>query len=350
MTIAGFSGRTLLVAILAVLLIGAYSQTPGTVRERFLECCSWRWPYPTSTVRLHPNPSDRIRNPLTAPVSMNGEGGGPQSPFFPSSIETNTGKTIPADFFMDSKSCGECHKEIYKEWNSSAHHFASFNNQFYRKSIEYMQDVAGSTQSSKWCAGCHDHALLLNGRWERPVKEQIDTPEAQNGLGCMSCHSITKVGSSMGNAASPWSIPPLHELANSKNPYLREPESFLTYLNPEPHRRTFLKPFMRQDAAEFCASCHKVHLDVPVNNYRWVRGFNDYDNWQASGVSGQGARSFYYPKQSSTCSDCHMPLVPAREPGSHNGKVHSHRFAAANTALALREPGYGATHCRSKRS
>ena len=46
-----------------------------------------------------------------------------------------------------------------------------------------------------------------------------------------------------------------------------------------------------------------------MNNYRWVRGFNDYDNWQASGVSGQGARSFYYPPKTQSCADCHMPLV-----------------------------------------
>jgi len=49
---------------------------------------------------------------------------------------------------------------------------------------------------------------------------------------------------------------------------------------------------MRADTAEFCSSCHKVHLDVAVNRYRWIRGFNEYDNWQASGVSGQGARAF----------------------------------------------------------
>jgi hypothetical protein len=30
---------------------------------------------------------------------------------------------------------------------------------------------------------------------------------------------------------------------------------------------------------------------MPVNDYRWFRGFNDYDAWQASGVSGEGARS-----------------------------------------------------------
>ena len=285
--------------------------------------------------RLRPNPADRIRNPLTAPVSMNDEGGGLRSPFAPSSIQTVSGGRIPSDFFMDSKGCGECHQDVYKQWNSSAHHFASFNNQFYRKSIEYMQDVAGSTKPTQWCAGCHDHALLLNGKWDKPVKEQIDTPEAQNGLGCMSCHSIVSVQNSMGNGGFTMEYPPLHNLANSKNQYIRSVNHFLTYLNPEPHRRAFLKPFMRQDSAEFCASCHKVHLDVPVNNYRWVRGFNDYDNWQASAVSGQGARSFYYPPKSSTCSDCHMPMVPSTDPGSHDGKIHSHRFPGANLALAV---------------
>jgi tetratricopeptide (TPR) repeat protein len=281
-----------------------------------------------------PNPDNRIQNSQFVPTSMSEEGGGKKSPFFPSSIQTNTGGTISAEFFMDSKGCGDCHQEIYQEWNSSAHHFASFNNQFYRKSIEYMQEVTG-TQSSKWCAGCHDHALLLNGRWEKPVKDQIDTPEAQNGLGCMSCHSITRVDSSMGNGGFTITYPPLHELANSKNKYLRDINHFLTYLAPEPHRQTFLKPFMRQDSAEFCASCHKVHLDEPVNNYRWFRGFNDYDNWQASGVSGQGARSFYYPAQSLTCAGCHMPLVPSSDPAAKGGKVHSHRFPGANTALAV---------------
>ena len=48
-----------------------------------------------------------------------------------------------------------------------------------------MQELSG-TQGSKWCAGCHDHAVFFNGRFERPIKEQVETPEAQNGLGCVS--------------------------------------------------------------------------------------------------------------------------------------------------------------------
>ncbi|HEY3740436.1 MAG TPA: tetratricopeptide repeat protein [Bryobacteraceae bacterium] len=285
-----------------------------------------------AATRMFPKYASTVRNPtMNIPVSMQGEGGGPKSPFWPSSSKTNIGGIIPSNFFMDSARCGECHKEIYEQWNSSAHHFASFNNQYYRKSIEYMQDVSG-TQGSKWCAGCHDHAVFFNGRFDRPIKEQIDTPEAQNGLGCMSCHSIVHVDSTMGNAGFTVEYPPLHELASSKNRFIKGFDDFLTYLQPGPHKQVFMKPFMR-NSSEFCSACHKVHLDVPVNNYRWMRGFNDYDNWQASGVSGQGARSFYYPPASQTCSACHMPMVASHDPAAKGGVAHSHRFPAANTAL-----------------
>ncbi len=273
----------------------------------------------------------RIVNPGSPPLSVNDEGGGAKSPFFPSSAVTNVGGTIPSAFFMDSERCGECHHDIYEQWKSSMHHFASFNNQFYRKAIEYMQDVSG-TRGSKLCAGCHDHAVFFNGRFDRPIREQIDTPEAQNGLGCTSCHAITSVHSSMGNGDFTIAYPPLHELASSRNPAIHGLDTFLTYLNPEPHRRVFLKPFMA--SAEFCAACHKVHLDTPTNHYRWQRGFDDYDNWQASGVSGEGARSFYYPPAPKACADCHMPLVASSDAGNRGGFVHSHRFPAANTAVA----------------
>jgi tetratricopeptide (TPR) repeat protein len=296
----------------------------------FAAMCPWAV---GAYLRAHPAPADRISNPPGAPLSMDGEGGGPGSPFFPSSAGTDVGGTIPSNFFMDSAACGECHKDIYQQWRSSVHHFASFNNQFYRKSIEYMQSVIG-TRPSKWCAGCHDHAVFFNGRFDRPIKDQIDTPEAQAGLACTSCHSIVRVDGSMGNGGFTIEYPPLHWLATSRNPMIRRLDRFMTYLDPEPHRRTFMKPFMRLDSAEYCATCHKVHLDVAVNSYRWFRGFNEYDNWQASGVSGLGARSFYYPATPSTCVDCHMPAVESDDPGHHaNGTVHSHRFAAANTGV-----------------
>jgi len=323
-------------ASLGVIALIPYARRQPRFRPAFQVALAVLVLFPASMYayrRAFPNPNDRIRNPHVVPAAMSEEGGGPQSPFFPSSAKTNVGGIIPSNFFMDSAGCGECHKEIYQQWKSSMHHFASFNNQFYRKSIEYMQSVVGA-KPSKWCAGCHDHAVFFNGRFDRPISEQIDTPEARAGLACTSCHAIVHVDSSMGNGGFTIEYPPLHELATSKNPYIRAFDHFLTYLDPEPHRRVFMKPFMRQDSPEFCAGCHKVHLDVPVNNYRWFRGFDDYDNWQASGVSGQGARSFYYPANTSTCVDCHMPLVASHDPGNHDGQIHSHRFPAANTAVA----------------
>jgi len=276
--------------------------------------------------------ANRISNPLMSAETMDGEGDGPQGKFFPSSAQTKHGGNIPSKYFMKSDACQRCHADIYKQWDSSMHHFSSFNNQWYRKSIEYMQDVAG-VRSSKWCAGCHDPALLYSGLFDTPIKQLVDRPEARAGLGCLMCHSIVGVKSTMGQGDFFLEYPKLHELAASENPFVRKLHDFVVRLNPEPHRRTFLKPFMRADTAEFCSSCHKVHLDVPVNHYRWIRGFNEYDNWQASGVSGQGARAFYYPKAPMNCADCHMPQVPSGDDGNVNGLVHSHRFPGANTAV-----------------
>ena len=274
----------------------------------------------------------RIENPSMPPATMNGEGDGPQGAFFPSSAQVKGADKIPSKFFMESDSCKRCHEDIYNQWFSSAHHFSSFNNQWYRKSIEYMQDTIG-TQPSKWCGGCHDPAVLYSGLMDTPIKDIVHRPEAQAGLGCMMCHSIADVKSTMGQGDFYLEYPKLHELAATKNPAARALHDFLIKLNPEPHRRVFLKPFMKTQTAEFCSSCHKVHLDVPVNHYRWVRGFNEYDNWQASGISGQGARSFYYPAKPAQCADCHMPLTKSADMGNTDGFVHSHRFPAANTAL-----------------
>jgi len=278
------------------------------------------------------NNAYRITNPAISPATMDDEGDGPQGKFFPSSAQTKDHGNIPAKYFMQSQACERCHEDIYKQWNSSAHHFSSFNNQWYRKSIEYMQDVAG-VKASKWCAGCHDPSLLFSGMFDTPIRQIENTPAAKAGLSCLMCHSIVQVKSTMGQGDFTLEYPKLHELAASENVFIRTMHDFVVKLNPEPHRRTFLKPFMRRQVAEFCSSCHKVHLDVPVNHYRWVRGFNEYDNWQASGVSGQGARSFYYPANPLMCADCHMPQVPSKDAGNVNGFVHSHRFPGANTAV-----------------
>jgi tetratricopeptide (TPR) repeat protein len=114
----------------------------------------------------------------------------------------------------------------------------------------------------------------------------------------------------------------------------------LVKAKPEFHKKTFLKDFHR--SAEFCSTCHKVSLPFALNNYKqFLRGQNHYDPFLLSGVSGHGARSFYYPpKSEASCSGCHMPLKASEDfgarmfPGATELSVHDHLFPAANTGVA----------------
>jgi tetratricopeptide (TPR) repeat protein len=159
--------------------------------------------------------------------------------------------------------------------------------------------------------------------------------EAQGGLICLSCHLIKDIPGHTGNANYVWND-------EFKDSYVFSgvaagPGATLhdTYLkaNPGRHKADMLKPFYRQ--SEYCATCHKVALEKPVNDYRWLRGQNEYDNWHNSGVAHNAARTFYLPPKTRQCQDCHMPLVDAKKGdlAAKDGKIRSHRFLAANTAL-----------------
>ena len=107
---------------------------------------------------------------------------------------------------------------------------------------------------------------------------------------------------------------------------------------PAFHKKTFLKPL--HTTPEFCGACHKVHLPVELNDYKWLRAQNHYDSYHLSGVSGHGVASFYYPeKAEDNCNRCHMPLLASEEFGakvnddSGERTVHDHMFPSANTAI-----------------
>ncbi len=59
--------------------------------------------------------------------------------------------------------------------------------------------------------------MFFNGRFDKPIKTQIDTPEAHAGLACTSCHAIVHVDSTMGNNGFTIEYPALHQLMTSKN-------------------------------------------------------------------------------------------------------------------------------------
>ena len=56
---------------------------------------------------------------------------------------------------------------------------------------------------------------------------------------------------------------------------------------------------------EFCAACHKANLPNPLNDYKFIRAFTTYDEWQNSKFSQRNPLTFYSADYV-TCQNCHM--------------------------------------------
>ena len=267
--------------------------------------------------------------------------------FFPSEAVTANGKFIPVKSMMMDDYCLKCHKDAYDGWFHSAHHFSSFNNKAYLSSVRETRKIAmerdGNTQAARWCAGCHDPVPFFGGEFDDPKYDDEHAPSSQAGITCTACHAITHVNSTRGNADYTITEPVHYPFAYSENPFLQWINNTLVKAKPAMHARTFLKPIHKD--SQFCSTCHKVGLPFALNHYKdFLRGQNHYDTYLLSGVSGHGARSFYYPppdqRAKGKCADCHMNFVASNDFGARefDGKpgreIHNHFFVGANTGLA----------------
>ncbi len=264
--------------------------------------------------------------------------------FRPSLARTSTGNFIDAKAMMMDQYCRDCHADVHQAWEQSSHHLSSFNNPAYLASVRETRETAlerhDSVQASRWCAGCHDPVPFFSGAFDDPEFDDIGHITSQAGITCSSCHAITHINSTRGNADYTIEEPLHYPFAFSENAALKWVNHQLVKAKPEFHKKTFLKP-LHQDA-EFCSTCHKVSIPEAVSGYKeFLRGQNHYDAWLLSGVSGHGARSFYYPDQAETdCNGCHMPLHASTDFGakqfddSGELKVHDHLFPGANTGVA----------------
>jgi tetratricopeptide (TPR) repeat protein len=262
--------------------------------------------------------------------------------FRPALAKTGDGALIPARVLMMDDYCRVCHEDTHRQWAASAHRFSSFNNPAYRFSVRETREVTtahGNSRGARFCAACHDPVPLFSGAFDDPAFDDETHPTASAGVTCTACHAITRLDSPRGNGDYTIEPPEHYPFAYSENPVLQWVNHQLVKAKPAFHKQAFLKPLHRRP--ELCAACHKVHLPKEVNGYKWLRGQNHYDSFLLSGVSGHGARSFYYPERpAETCARCHMPLAESGDFGARHfddsGRltIHDHQFRAANTALA----------------
>ncbi len=248
------------------------------------------------------------------------------NPFAPGQAQTAGGGFIPADRFIHASYCARCHPGAHQQWLQSAHR-NSFREPFYKKNVELLIEQYG-IEVTRHCESCHNPIALVSGALTTGVA--LPRPFDEEGVTCTVCHSITQV-TSLEGIGSYELAPPVLLAGDDGSALHTAVNDRMILLKPELHKRAMMKDLYRKP--EFCAACHKSALPREVESYQWRRAFSTYDEWQTSSHSNESVLPFY-KKPRNTCQTCHMASAPvARDMAAKSGKLASHRWAAANTAI-----------------
>jgi Flp pilus assembly protein TadD len=229
--------------------------------------------------------------------------------------------------FPKAEYCGHCHEEAYHQWRQALHS-NSFRTPFYRTSVNILIRTEG-IEFSRHCDSCHNPIAVLSGALTQ--NSQVDRSFDQDGLTCTTCHSIQRLQSTSGNGGYVMGVPAV--MVDEKGNRIPGEAPFGDILqHPERHSQAVMQPFYR--TPEFCAACHKANLPHALNDYKFIRAFTVYDEWQNSKFSKRNPLTFYQT-DFTTCQNCHMHRAAADLPdyGSKNGMFASHRWTAGNTAV-----------------
>ncbi len=250
----------------------------------------------------------------------------PNKIFSPSNAKTETNTFIQINDFIKAARCAECHQETHKEWSESLHK-NSGEEPFYKVSAQILEKQRG-TEFAQHCESCHSPTSMLSGALISSSK--ISREMDEEGITCSVCHSITDVtplGTSSYTIRKPY-------LLLDKNGIGRGSEASNNEVlnNVEDHKRAVMNQTLKKP--EFCGACHKSNAPPELNNYKFIRGYSTYDEWQQSGASKETVQPFYAKEIRQDCNFCHMPKTEAiKDLARKNGLITSHRWLGANTAV-----------------
>lgn len=268
----------------------------------------------------------------TDPYAINYEYSYGDHPFRPSQTETHNGKFVDNRQISNSSECTACHADIANQWIDSTHKKAAADPTYVRN-INLLADKKGIS-ATRYCEGCHAPVALLTGALSPGGYHggQSGTDANREGVNCMSCHGINKLEHLKGVASYHFKPVTPYLFEGSSSEALRSINRLSIKLNPEQHKKELGNKII--STPEFCASCHAQFMDKDMNNWGWVKMQDDYSSWLDSPFSGRNPR--FSSTEPVPCQTCHMPPVKSNDPSADSsGTVRSHRFAAANTLLAL---------------
>ena len=250
--------------------------------------------------------------------------------FTPGNIKVQGEGFLQPGAFPSAEYCGTCHQEAYAQWRQALHS-NSFRTPFYRTSVNLLiRDKTRGIAFARHCDSCHNPIAVLSGGLTEDSKINRSLSDS-DGLTCMTCHSVQKLISTNGNAGLEMGIPAV--MVDEKGNRIPGEVSFAQILrHPERHSKAVMNDLLHKP--EFCAACHKANLPAPLNDYKFIRAFTAFDEWQQSKFSQRNPLTFYTTDFSS-CQGCHMKraAITLPEYGAKHGTFVSHRWLAGNTAV-----------------
>ena len=242
-------------------------------------------------------------------------------PFAPAEVRLEGDGLLQEGALANSVACGECHEQIFAQWQSSLHRAAG-TDPFTRYAIDLMAENYG-VASTRLCEACHEPGHLLAGLIDRAATP--DDATRREGVSCLSCHLITKVHDASQRPT----------VANASFHVQRLPREVLfPDLSDDPeaerrHAEALRRPFLSSN--DFCASCHRFHLPTQL-----VGAPPGRLRLQAEEAEGTKYADPDDPGYES-CVDCHMPLMAGDDPAAPDGKIHDHRSLGSNAWIPALE-------------
>ena len=200
--------------------------------------------------------------------------------------------------------CGQCHKQIYEEWSSSNHAYASISPMFHAFEQKFQELTQGTVGT--FCVRCHQQVgTQLGENRETPLwaRSQI----SREGVTCITCHRVKEQYGKVNDELrlEPGKIfEPVYGSGEQSviKDILADKETYSVKTSKDGrgtdiHNGMMTNPQLTK--SEFCVSCHQVAVNLGIKlEIVW-------DQYRDSPARKAGV----------TCQDCHMGKVPGKPEG-----------------------------------
>ena len=222
--------------------------------------------------------------------------------------EAAHGDILSEDAFPSASQCAACHQQIYDEWSSSNHAYASVSPMFHK----FEQAINDLTQGTigMFCVRCHQGGgTNLDEPREAPLWERSQI--SREGVSCIICHrvanSYTKANAERYIVPGDINQPIFGPFEGDGVAQVIEEKGFYKVATGPEERgnqiHTAGVKFEQLSRSEFCMSCHQVAINLGIKlEVVW-------EQYRASPAAAAGV----------TCQECHMGSVPGVAAGYETG-------------------------------